>query len=102
MESDFFFLFFVFLINVLNFGYCIFFTARPVSRFAPKAKPKQPPPRKNVSAVSSKDVSNVNVISSSTTHKESQLISPKNDSHNADIHVNNGELCYSHCLYQKL
>jgi hypothetical protein len=94
-------LFFVLLINVLNFGYCIVFTAR--GRFAPKAKPKPPPPQKNVSAISSKDVNNVNVTSSSsTTHKESQLISPKNDSHNADIDVNNGELCYSHCVYQKL
>jgi len=75
----------------LNFGYCIVFSAR--GRFAPKAKPKPPPPQKNVSAISSKDVNNVNVTSSSsTTHKESQLFSPKNDSHNADIDVNNGEL----------
>lgn len=65
-------------------------TTRARGRFAPKAKPKPPPPQKNVSAISSKDVNNVNVTSSSsTTHKESQLISPKNDSHNADIDVNN-------------
>ncbi|CAK8578868.1 unnamed protein product [Lathyrus sativus] len=75
--------------------------ARPGARFAPKAKPKQPP-RKNVSA--SKDENNVHVASS-TTHKESEGVS-QNESHNAvavtssieepiksdlhpDIHLNN-------------
>ncbi|XP_058731443.1 transcription factor TFIIIB component B''-like isoform X2 [Vicia villosa] len=52
--------------------------ARSSARFAPKAKPKQPP-RKNVSA--SKDENNVHVASS-TTLKESEGVS-QNESHNA-------------------
>ncbi|XP_058731441.1 uncharacterized protein LOC131603183 [Vicia villosa] len=51
--------------------------ARPGGRFAPKAKPKQPP-RKNASA--SKDENNVDVASS-TTRKEPEGIS-QNESHN--------------------
>ncbi|KAL5053377.1 hypothetical protein RYX36_034059 [Vicia faba] len=45
--------------------------ARPGARFAPKAKPKQPPP-KNVSA--SKDDNNVH-LDSSATHKQSEGVS---------------------------
>ncbi|KAL5053376.1 hypothetical protein RYX36_034058 [Vicia faba] len=52
--------------------------ARPGARFAPKAKPKQPPP-KNVSA--SKDDNNVH-LDSSTTHKQSEGVS-QIESHNA-------------------
>ncbi|KAI5384343.1 transcription factor TFIIIB component B'' isoform X3 [Lathyrus oleraceus] len=52
--------------------------ARPGARFAPRAKPKQPP-RKNVSA--SKDENNVHVASS-TTHNESEGVS-QIESHNA-------------------
>jgi hypothetical protein len=98
--------------------YC--FAAKPGTRFAPKAKSKSKQSvQKNVyasseNAISSKDGNNV-LVDSSTTLKESEGIS-QNESHNVvavsssieepirsgqnpDIDVNNGKLCYWHCLH---
>jgi hypothetical protein len=91
--------------------YC--FVARPGTRFAPKAKPKQSiqknVPASSENSISSKDGNNV-LVDSSTTHKESEGFSqneshnvvavsssieePIRSGHNPDIDVNNGKLCY--------